>query len=171
MNIYDYMKCAVCGETYFGHFKCDTFGNVSCIDCFNKELLSERLVIDNSQTKESYEQVMVLDMLERDLGELYPLFSGSSEIPLQQFISEDGELIPEKIYFQGNDLDFTFVIQQKAYSCLKYLDTNEKKYVLKAKEFIKNYLNLREHKLTPEEQTALMNVLESKEFIEMENRI
>ncbi len=171
MDIFDYIKCDVCGETYFGHFKCDTFGKISCVDCIKKEVLSERLIIDNSQTKDSYEQVMVLDMLERDLGELYPLFSGSSEIPLQMFMTEDGNLILEKIYFQGNNLDFVVTIQQKAYNCLKYLDTNEKKYSLQAKEFIKTYLSLREHRLTTEEESKLKATLTSEEFVEMENSI
>lgn len=171
MDIYDYMKCDLCKETYFGHFKSDIFGTISCIDCENKEVLSERLTIDNRQPKDSYEQIMVLDMLERDLGELYPLFSGSTDIPLQQFMDDNGELIPEKLYFKGNDLDFVFSVQQKAYICLKYLDTNEKSNIDMAKSFIKRYLDFRETKLTDEEKDEILAIIASNDFKEMENNI
>ena len=163
MDIYDYMKCDMCGKTYFGHFKSDFNGVVHCIDCESPEKLTERLLFEQTYQDE-YERFLVLYMLEKDLNELYPMFSSNNSLPLMQFINDSGELKLEKVYFQGNDLSFCWDVQQAAYKCVRYLDTNRKKYMEMAKNLIKTYLEMRERKLSLEETESLKQLLKSDNY-------
>lgn len=167
MDIFDFAKCTKCNKSYIGHFTVDLYGNIACEDCKNPTLLSERLVIEDMD-KSTYEQYMVLDMLEKDITVLYPLFSKAAEVPLENFIADTGELIPEKVYFQGNDLHIARFLQEKSFLCLKYLDTNKEEHSELVTKIIRKYLDLREKKYSEKEISDLIDLVHSDAFKQVE---
>lgn len=170
MDMYDFSTCIKCDKSYLGHFKVDMYGNISCVDCKHPEMLSERLTIE-SMDKSTYEQYMVMDMLDKDISVLYPLFAQPTDVPLEKFINEEGELIPEKVYFQGNDLDTARHLQEMSLICLKYLDTNKIEHLDLVNQIIKGYLNLREVKYTEEQMNSLNELVLSPEFKMVEDEV
>lgn len=171
LTIHDYLTCESCGESYFGVFKSSVKGEITCFNCKEKQYIDERLTIDNTYDKQTVEQVLVLDLLEKDLNDLYPLFTDPNSLPIEDFIDDTGNFILEKLYFQGNPIDFSVDMRGKAMVCLSYIDTNDTKEFEFAKGIIERYLNLREKRLSPDEITTFLKDTETEKFRYIEDSV
>lgn len=170
MKIYGRMLCSRCGKSYYGRFKIDNEGNVSCVNCDNPDILSDELDIKYMWNSEVLRKTLI-HMMEYDMKYIYTYVAEKGERVAEVFIKQkEGagnkvELDLEKIYFMGNDLSIVKDAQNYAIRAIKYNKMNENgEHLEKANYFINMYLVLRERKLTEEEKINYINEMKRNNY-------
>src|SRR5699024_4013997 len=123
-------------------------GKVTCYDCKYPEKLQELQWEAVQATEEHVLSEIVKDLLKKDLKRIFVPLSERGVDELQSLRDKDGNIIPEKLYFQGNDIDFVIEAHKKAYISLEYMESGKNEYKEIASTVYNKYLSLREKKMS-----------------------
>lgn len=164
MDIYETLNCSKCHKYYKGHFKVMNDGSIICIDCKAKEKLKNKLLVKKLKgtLEQEWEDKEVLLRFNKDLDILSQLYK--SDILNTVYKDSSDSFDSYTVYYQGNDLQFCFAMQDLAYDCLDYLFLGKEEYLVFCKDCINFYLSLRKEKIDKHKQELWYEKQKSKEY-------
>lgn len=164
LNIFEYATCKLCGMSYRGEFIVELTGLVRCVDCKNPTTLAEDIRWEETNGEDPERlYTRMFNMLMRDIQVLYPQYEIGGESTVAKFY-KNGEINAEKLYFMGNPLELADIAHTSAYDCLAYLDTGMDTYSDFAEKVVGRYMELRERKLSDEEESEFWDWLASEQM-------
>lgn len=171
--MFEHFKCDKCGESYKGKFVFTLNGTVECFNCKDKVYV-DSIKWEEMNSKEGIDELLLRDMFETmlidDLGQIYMTEAEMGESYDEQFIDENGEAKLDKVYFQHNPVDIVIEGQKIAYSALRYLEGNDKRFREHAKKLVETYKGLRERKLSDSEVTKVWELYFSENTMDLMDR-
>lgn len=165
MRYIGYGKCADCDKEYYGEFKINMDGSITCKDCENIKKSNQKLEYRIADSRSDINRKLLM-FLREDLSILYPIYATADDDITSPFIHE-GKPDAKKMYYMGNDLKFVYKMRDIAYECVKYRDSNfddDDKYIEYADKIIQTYLDLRIRKFTEKQVNAFKRLVRKKEM-------